>query len=321
VVHSSATAFRYEDNVDTPKLYNVTLGAAVSKPFVNASSSGTTLDVRNMLVLGSSLPSQASASSNKAVPASSFVDAQSHNYALAAGSAAIDAGTAISGVTDDRQGTKRPKGAAFDIGAFERTGTSSSGGGGESGGEVVLHAWTAQMLAGNWMLIPDPSAAGGTRVASLNEGVDVKASNTAQPSDYFELKFNAEQGKPYRLWIRGKAERDRSSNDSVFVQFSGSVDAAGRAIYRIGTTSVTPVILTDCGSCSLSGWGWQDNATGLNALGPVVYFSSTGQHTIRVQIREDGLSIDQIVLSPAAYLIKAPGTTANDTTILSPINY
>jgi hypothetical protein len=35
-----------------------------------------------------------------------------------------------------------------------------------------------------------------------------------------------------------------------------------------------------------------------------------------VQVREDGLSIDQIVLSPASYLNASPGTLMNDLTIL-----
>jgi hypothetical protein len=54
------------------------------------------------------------------------------------------------------------------------------------------------------------------------------------------------------------------------------------------------------------------------ALGPQIYFATTGTHTIRIQAREDGLSIDQIVLSPARYLTAAPGAAKNDTTILIP---
>jgi hypothetical protein len=41
-----------------------------------------------------------------------------------------------------------------------------------------------------------------------------------------------------------------------------------------------------------------------------------GPQTLRVQAREDGLAIDQIVLSPATYLTAAPGAAKNDTTIL-----
>jgi hypothetical protein len=47
-----------------------------------------------------------------------------------------------------------------------------------------------------------------------------------------------------------------------------------------------------------------------------VYFSTTGPQTLRVQACEDGIAIDQIVLSPAAYLSVPPGPPKNDTHIL-----
>ena len=51
-------------------------------------------------------------------------------------------------------------------------------------------------------------------------------------------------------------------------------------------------------------------------MGSSIYFQTTGTHKIRVQVREDGLSIDQIVLSPVTYMNTSPGTLMNDTTIL-----
>jgi hypothetical protein len=39
--------------------------------------------------------------------------------------------------------------------------------------------------------------------------------------------------------------------------------------------------------------------------------------TIRVQTREDGFSIDQVVLSSVTYLTSSPGALKNDTTILT----
>jgi hypothetical protein len=39
-----------------------------------------------------------------------------------------------------------------------------------------------------------------------------------------------------------------------------------------------------------------------------------------VQTREDGLSIDQIVLSARNYVTRAPGAVKNDSTILMPIS-
>jgi hypothetical protein len=105
-------------------------------------------------------------------------------------------------------------------------------------------------------------------------------------------------------------------NDSVFVQFDGSVTAAGAPQWRLGTTSATPVVLEDCGGCGLQGWGWNDNGYGVNTLGPLVYFAQTGPQRIRIQMREDGLGLDQIVLSARAYLTARPGAPRNDTTIL-----
>jgi len=42
----------------------------------------------------------------------------------------------------------------------------------------------------------------------------------------------------------------------------------------------------------------------------------SGTQTIRVQQREDGTIIDQIVLSPDVYLAIAPGSRRGDSTIL-----
>jgi hypothetical protein len=120
----------------------------------------------------------------------------------------------------------------------------------------------------------------------------------------------------YRIWIRGKAQSDFWGNDSVLVQFSDSQDASGAAIWRIATNSATEVNLEDCSGCGLKSWGWQDNGWGVGVAGPLVGFAASGTHTIRIQTREDGFSIDQIVLSSSKYLSAAPGALKNDATIL-----
>ena len=43
-----------------------------------------------------------------------------------------------------------------------------------------------------------------------------------------------------------------------------------------------------------------------------VQFASSGTHTLRIQTREDGVQFDQVVLSPATYLIARPGQVTND---------
>jgi hypothetical protein len=100
------------------------------------------------------------------------------------------------------------------------------------------------------------------------------------------------------------------------VQFSSAVTDNGEAIYRIGTTSAARVTLADCSECGVAGWGWQDNGSGVNKLGPLLRFDRSGLQTIRVQTFEDGFSIDQIVLSPSTYLTSAPGSLQKDSTIL-----
>jgi hypothetical protein len=312
VVHSVATGIRYEDNISDLRVWNSTFGSGVSTAFRAAPSPGSPIDVRNFLALGATLPSEAKGPSNMAVPASAFVNAKGHNYQLAAGAAAIDAGAGIADVTVDRQGTKRPQGKAYDIGAFERIPGATPD---PSSGEIVVYAGKAPVISGNWQPIADASAAGKMRLASTNEGAPALSTPLARPVDYFELTFDAEAGRPYRLWIRGAAFKDRRSNDSVFVQFSDSVDAGGHAIFRIGSTAATSVAMEECGGCGLSGWGWQDNGSA-GGPGPVIYFASTGTQRLRIQTREDGLSIDQIVLSSSEYLTHPPGAPRDDATIL-----
>jgi len=184
--------------------------------------------------------------------------------------------------------------------------------------EVVLYASQAPVKVGNWYAVSDSTAAGGARISNPDFGAAKIYTPSANPADYFEMSFSASAGRPYRLWIRGRTLNNSPYNDSLYAQFSGSVDSGGNAVYRIGTTSAADINLEDCLGCGLSGWGWQDNGWGIGVLGPQIYFQSTGTQTIRIQVREDGLSIDQIVLSPANYLYSAPGSVRNDSTILPP---
>jgi phosphatidylserine/phosphatidylglycerophosphate/cardiolipin synthase-like enzyme len=181
-------------------------------------------------------------------------------------------------------------------------------------GDILLYASRATKFGG-WRVFADPTAAGGNRIGIPNAGAAKVTTALAAPADYFELTFTADAGKAYRLWIRGMAENNYWANDSVHVQFSDSVTASGTAVYRTGTTGSAEVNLEDGAGAGVSGWGWQDNGYGVGVLGPLLYFATTGTHTIRVQKREDGFWIDQILLSPETYLSTAPGALENDTTI------
>ena len=84
----------------------------------------------------------------------------------------------------------------------------------------------------------------------------------------------------------------------------------------IGSTSSVEYNLEDCSGCGLAGWGWQDNGWGVGVSGPNLVFNTTGMQTIRVLTREDGLAVDQIVLSPSRFLTQSPGALKNDATIV-----
>lgn len=200
-------------------------------------------------------------------------------------------------------------GAAFDTATINRCETPETG-------DVVLYAAEAPVRSGAWVVQTDASAAGGRRIRHPDAGAAKLEAPLAQPVNYFELAFDAEAGTPYRLWMRSKADGNYWGNDSVFVQFDRAVSASGSAQFRIGTTSATTVNLEECNSCGLSGWGWEDNGWGRGVLGPLIYFQTGGVQRLRVQTREDGLSIDQVVLSPSRFLTSAPGALKNDTTIL-----
>ena len=168
-------------------------------------------------------------------------------------------------------------------------------------GDIVLYAADASNVRGNWSLAADSSAAGGQRMSSADLGWSSTDSALVAPADSFDFTFAAAANTRYHVWLRLKASGNSKFNDSAFVQFSDAVDGNGSAIYRIGTTNGLFVNLQSCNGCALSGWGWLDGAYWLSQTTRVA-FASSGTHTLRVQTREDGVSIDQIVLSSAAYL-------------------
>ncbi|MGH8636726.1 MAG: purple acid phosphatase family protein [Burkholderiales bacterium] len=183
--------------------------------------------------------------------------------------------------------------------------------------EVVLYGSEAPVRAGAWGVENDSTAAGGRRIRHPDAGAAKVTTAAAQPAHFFEMTFTAQAGIPYRLWLRSKADRNYWGHDSVFAQFDRSVNASGAAQFRIGTTGGAAVNLEECSGCGLSGWGWEDNGWGRGVSGPQIFFAQTGTQRIRIQTREDGLAVDQIVLSPGRYLNSSPGALKNDTTILT----
>ena len=135
VIYDVTTAFRYEDNIERLRIWNATVGANVTRAFQAASSDRNGLDVRNVLILGTSRPVEANDKSNRMASADAFVNASANNYALVPGSAAVDAGSTIPDVTADRIGVSRPQGRAYDVGAYEYQRITA--------GQIVWQAWRA----------------------------------------------------------------------------------------------------------------------------------------------------------------------------------
>ena len=181
---------------------------------------------------------------------------------------------------------------------------------------VVLYASdVTTTTAGTWTKTNDPTAAEATKLTNPDNAVAALTEPLPNPSNYIESTFDALGGTRYRVWLRIHAIGDQKWNDSVFVQFSDSVTSTGTPVYRTGTTSGYTVNLWTCADCQSVGWGWQRNAYWLADTGDV-WFQNSGSHTIRVQNREDGVEIDQIVLSPTTYATNAPGPVSNDHTIV-----
>jgi hypothetical protein len=185
--------------------------------------------------------------------------------------------------------------------------------------DVVL--WTAAAspsdVRGDWVRVADSTAAAGVILRNPDRGRSRISPALASPTNYFEMRFSANRSTAYHLWIRMRAQNNSTKNDSVHVQFSDSVTATGQSTVRIGSTSSAEVVLQNgSGGGSPLGWGWTDNGWG--SLGSPIYFAADGTHVIRIQQREDGASIDQIVLSPVTFASVAPGARRSDTQIFAP---
>jgi endonuclease/exonuclease/phosphatase family metal-dependent hydrolase len=186
---------------------------------------------------------------------------------------------------------------------------------GAQNSDVVIYASDVGRWQGNWSRGAASSAANGHEMVSVDHGWSTADAALASPADFFEVTFNAPSYTTYHVWLRMSATGDTKWNDSVWLQFDDAMVPSGSAAYRIGTSDGLLVNLEPCSACGVGGWGWTDKAYWLSQSARVM-FATSGTHTLRVQTREDGVRIDQIVLSPANYLTSAPGQGRGDATIV-----
>jgi hypothetical protein len=187
--------------------------------------------------------------------------------------------------------------------------------------EIVFHTGWMASPNGAWMSgQEDSTAADGVMDWHPNANAPKIEQPLANPANYLTIGFPADPNQEYKLWIRMKAQGNSPYNDSVFVQFDDAVDSSGAPVYMTGTTSALSVNLEECSGCGLSGWGWRDEGWGArDIVGTVTLRFPANRslwHQLRIQTREDGVMIDQIVLSANKYKRTRPGAVKNDTTIL-----
>jgi hypothetical protein len=171
-----------------------------------------------------------------------------------------------------------------------------------------------QVQGTGWKTVADPTAASGIAVDNADAGQPKIAAALSNPASYVEASFRVAAGVPYRLWVRMRADGDSYTNDSVFVQFSGSVTAAGAAATRIGSADALRVRLEEGTGAGVQGWGWGDEAYGSVAV--PIHFNQDGVQRIRIQQREDGIRIDQVVISAKTYFDAPPGAAKTDATVV-----
>ena len=188
--------------------------------------------------------------------------------------------------------------------------------------EIVLWAADDQHLYNHdaWVPVEDSTAAGGVRLYNPNRRAPKVGAPSSDTSNAIWLQFYPDPTQIYKLWVRLKADADSWANDSVWVQFGAAVDGAGRPVYQIGTSAGLPVGLEECSGCGVSGWGWEDDGWGaVNRNGVLLQFTADpdgGPSGTAIHTREDGVSVNQVVLSAEKYLTTRPGTAKRDTTIL-----
>lgn len=143
----------------------------------------------------------------------------------------------------------------------------------------------------------DAASPGGKLVGVTNHGGELDPPPENDPHVVF--KVTVQGGVPYRCWLHmkvGKAKGKGLAN-RVYAQFTGAVNASGKDVYKPRTDSY----LTLQGPTT-EGWTW----VGAGGGNGTVTFRSSGTVTVRLQAGMEGVGFDQLVLSPARYLEKAP---------------
>jgi hypothetical protein len=152
---------------------------------------------------------------------------------------------------------------------------------GQTNPTLVLYPGGGAVAGAHWRVVADAHAAAGSAIGDTDRGEPKILAPLASPASYAELAFTAPANVTYHLWLRMRAQGNSYTNDSVHVQFSDSVNRAGAAAYRIGTSDSLAVVLENGSGAGVSDWGWADDSYG--SLGTTLKFASSGARMRRAR--------------------------------------
>ena len=189
------------------------------------------------------------------------------------------------------------------------------------GKEIVVYAVNLTgdddvWRTGTWTQVADSTGAGGFRAFDPNRSAPKTAAPASSPVSAVRIRFTPDPNQVYKLSVHLKAEGNYWGNDSVWVRIS-----RGRPTLRAHRSTASAPrpawqsILRNVRGVA-SGWGWEDDGWGAVNRNGVASVPDAGRQDILIQTREDGVSVDQVVLSAEKYLTTRPGLAKNDRTIL-----
>jgi len=169
--------------------------------------------------------------------------------------------------------------------------------------EVIVHASDLPRSAlDEFEFWNDPGSPGGRMVGTPNTGDDLDPPPENDPHVRFRVRV--QRGVPYRCWIHMKVGKPKgvSQANLLYVQFTNAIDGANREVFKPGTASY----LAARGPAR-EGWVWVGcDPADPKAPGPLVYFRTSGEVTVRIQAGMEGVGFDQVLLSPARFLNGPP---------------
>lgn len=214
-----AAGINIYDGSDDAELYNNTIydgGARCiwdrSDPRAIIRNNLCVSNAINSIVDDSTHPPTPTINTNLLTTTNPFTNAAAYDFTLVAGSAPIDYGANLStpvdeGFSTDINGTARPIGAAWDVGAYE-AGTSGSGTCPATNFSSTFDGSEDPLSEGGcWTLIADSGAkkvSGLVQAKGLNEYTQIRwVPSTPLASDHYQtliLNLNTSPSAPWRFW-------------------------------------------------------------------------------------------------------------------------